>query len=311
LRKTIRAPLRKCRLLLGLTTGVLSQHTGAQDLADLPRRLVELRLSLVDLRNDCYRVVFPRTGERTTYSGKSDYLYSIVSPNGLSLFGVRRQFDASNRYQFDTLIRRELQKSGASSEEIISVPFDNVFQLAVSPNEKLLVIAGRLRDPGAPGAKQDGIFLLDRKVGNVRTIAPYASLSVQIRSFNVSDQGRVIYEDNGTIMAFMGSEARPKLIELHRGRLPVLKPNGGGYFYASDESLILNDGKSKRELFSAIHVVGAIRISPDANFIAFGVGAEQGGETQLRVCEMQSKACVNGPKYSEWIAGRETFWIKR
>jgi hypothetical protein len=88
-------------------------------------------------------------------------------------------------------------------------------------------------------------------------------------------------------------------------------PNGQGYFYANAESLILDDGKSKREILHATHVIGAIRVSPDASFVAFGVGVEQDGETQLRVCDLRTKACVNGPRYVDWIAGRETFWIQR
>ena len=88
-------------------------------------------------------------------------------------------------------------------------------------------------------------------------------------------------------------------------------PNGKGYFYANDESLLWDNGKSKREILSATHVIGAIRVSPDANFVAFGVGVERDGETQLRVCDLRTKACVNDPRYVDWIAGRETFWIKR
>jgi len=294
-----------------LIATLLSLVANAQTVPDIPHQLVEQRLCLGDLRNEWFTVIFPRAEENTNYSGHSEYLYSVVAPNGRSLFAVRRQFDASGFHQFDTLIRRELRSSDASSEEIIFVPFEALSQFAVSPNERLMVIAGRFREPNAPGKKQDGIFLLDRETGNVQPIASYDSLSVQIRSFNVSDHGAVIYEDDGAIVTFERLEGRTNRVERHPGRLPALMPNGQGYFYANAESLILDDGKSKREILHATHVIGAIRVSPDASFVAFGVGVEQDGETQLRVCDLRTKACVNGPRYVDWIAGRETFWIQR
>ncbi len=311
MREAIRRPLRRYQLLLWLVPAFSSLITSAQTPPDIPNRLVEQRLCLADLRNEWYTVIFPQTENRTRYSGKSEYLYSVVSPSGRSLFAVRRQFDQPGRHQFDTLIRRELQKYGAGPEEIISIPFENVFQFAVSPNEKLMVIAGRLRDTSSPKENRDGIFFLNRNTGDLRQIAPYASLSEQIRSFNVGDQGLVVYEDNGTIMAFAGSKALAKLVEYRRGQLPALLPDGQSYVYTTGGLLMLDNGKSKLEVLSAPGVIGAIRVSPDGNFIAFGVGVERDGETQLRVCELRTKACVDGPRYSEWIAGRETFWIKR
>ena len=67
----------------------------------------------------------------------------------------------------------------------------------------------------------------------------------------------------------------------------------------------------KRELLPAPKLVGGIRVSPDGRFVAFGVD-EYGdlSETHLRICELNLKACMDGPKYTEWIAGKETYWTK-
>jgi hypothetical protein len=129
----IKPSIRKYQLSRWLVATLLSLVVNAQTVPDIPHQLVELRLCLADLRNDEFTVIFPRAEESTSYSGHSEYLYSVVSPNGRSLFAVRRQFDASGLHQFDTLIHRELRSSDASSEEIILVPFENLFQFAVSP----------------------------------------------------------------------------------------------------------------------------------------------------------------------------------
>ena len=305
-------PPREHRRPRGLLFIALASLVAAQSPpTSVTERIVEQRLSLADLRNHWYTIGFPKPREQTRYGGKSEYLYSIISPNGRSLFACRREFD-SRGIPLDTLVRRELQASGPREEEIVPIPFTNLFQFAVSPNESFMVIAGRLQDPSVPRDKRDGIFVLNRKTGGLHPIAPYASLSQDIRSFNVSDDGdRVIYEDNGSVMIFSGPGGQTVSKDHHPGKLPALMPDGRGYVYLGGSELILNDGQTKRQLLSVSNVVGAIRVSPEAQFIAFGV--DLFGDlslSQLRICEVKTLACVDGPKYTDWIAGRETFWIK-
>jgi hypothetical protein len=208
----------------------------------------------------------------------------------------------------DILIRRSLEGAGGD-EEIVSSPLVNIFRCAISTNERFMIIAGRLKDP-AVSEPRDGIFLLDRSDGRVQYVAPFpnAGLNEDIRSLNVSDQGNVVYEDDGTIATFVG-EKRLTLAKRHAGKFPTLMPDGQAYLYADRGRLVLNDRKADRELLRIPEIVGAIRVSPDGNFVAFGV--ESGGDTQLRICELCTQNCVDGPKYYDWIAGRETFWIKR
>jgi hypothetical protein len=166
----------------------------------------------------------------------------------------------------------------------------------------------------AAEGKRDAIFLFERSGGSVRFVAPYASLAQDVRSLNVSDGGDlVIYEDRGTVMRFEGSVGPLVLVRRHPGQLPVLMPHGRGYVYAEGAWLISNDGRgSRRDLIRASRVVGGIRISPDGRFLAFGEDPRGNmGITQLRICELDSLACVNGPEYGESIAGQETFWINR
>jgi hypothetical protein len=74
----------------------------------------------------------------------------------------------------------------------------------------------------------------------------------------------------------------------------------------------LKDQKASRTLLSVRNVVGGIRVSPDAQFVAFGIDLSGDLSTsQLNVCELSTQSCVAGPKYTDFIAGRETFWIKR
>ena len=283
----------------------------AQATAQVERTLRSQRMYLVDLRNDGYRLAFPQEGNvRVDYKDlQSDYIYSVVAPNGRSLFAVRRVFDGRGlEPPRDILIRRSLV-GAVGDEEIISSPLVNVFRCAVSTNERFMIIAGRLKDP-AVSEPRDGVFLFDRSDGRVGYVAPLpkAGLNEDIRSLNVSDQGNVVYEDDGTIATFAG-EKRVVLAERHPGKFPVLMPDGQAYVYANRARLILNDWKAERELLRIPEIVGAIRVSSDGNFVAFGV--ESGGDTQLRICELSTRNCVDGPKYYDWIAGRETFWIKR
>jgi len=276
------------------------------------QRIKAQRLVLADLRNYWYTTEFPEQKERTKYSGQSEYLYSVVSPNGRSMFATRRQFDTRG-YVFDTLIRRELKPSGPASEEIVPVPFAVLFQFAVSSNERFMVIAGRPKDSGTEGDERDGLFLLDRTDVSVRPVAPYEALSQGVRSLNVNDLGdRVIYEDNGTVMVFAGVDGLLRLADHHAGTLPVLMPDQRGYIYSFRGQLILKDGQKRHELLNASDVVGAIRVSPDGQFIAFGVDLFHNlNLTRLTICDLKERTCMEGPKYSDWIAGRETYWIKQ
>jgi hypothetical protein len=89
-------------------------------------------------------------------------------------------------------------------------------------------------------------------------------------------------------------------------------PDGQGFVYADRTELILNTGESRRELLSAPNVVGSIRVSPDSAFVAFGIDLFGDlSSTQLRICDLKTLACVDGPKYSDWIAARETFWVRQ
>jgi hypothetical protein len=296
-------------IVAALTSAAIVAQTPLDRIAS---RITEQRLCLVKLENYSYTILFPRREKEVRYSGKSEYLYSIVSPSGRSLFAVRREFSRRGD-QFDTLIRRELQASQPGPEEIVPAPFSSLFQFAVSPNERFMVIAGRLAEPDVAKDKRDGIFLLNRTAGSVHPIAPYASLSRDIRSFNVSDAGdTVIYEDNETVMIFTGLGGHLTLTDHHAGKLPVLMPDGQEYVYSDRGQLISNKGKARRELLSISNVVGAIRISPDGQFMAFGVDPLGNlASTELKICELKTLACVNGPTYTESIAGREAFWLKR
>ena len=68
------------------------------------------------------------------------------------------------------------------------------------------------------------------------------------------------------------------------------------------------DSQGKHDISGSPGVVGGIRVSPDGKFLAFGEGFS--GYTRLRICELGTRTCQEGPTYTEWIAGRETFWIK-
>jgi hypothetical protein len=186
----------------------------------------------------------------------------------------------------------------------------NYFQFAVSPNETFMLIGGRLKN--APKDQADGLFLLNMKRGGIEFVAPYprAGLNEDIRSLNVSDRGDVIlYEDGGAVLIYTRPRTSLALTERHSGHFPALMPDGESYVYADRGWLILSNSREKRELIRAPTVVGAIRISPDGGFAAFGVGSIE--YSHLRICELDAIACVDGPEYTEWIAGRETFWLKK
>jgi WD40 repeat protein len=226
------------------------------------------------------------------------------------VFAIRREFDLSGR-QFDTLIRRGLQHLIAGPEQVISVPFDNLFQIGVSQNEQFIAIAGRAQVAVAPNDRRDGIYLFNRNTGDVKYLAQYDSRSESVGSLSVSDRGDLlVFEEKGTVLLFGGSDGQLTLIDHHPGRLPTLLPDGSGYIFSYRGRLILTNDVTKRQLFSVPSVVGAIRVSPDSQFVAFGVDLSGDlSSTQLRICEVKTLTCVEGPKYSDWIAGRETFWM--
>jgi hypothetical protein len=280
----------------------------------LLQKLRKMRMHLVDLRNEGYQIAFPKEASGyLKYNDRFDYIYSAMAPNGRSLFAVRRVNDMRLPSMVeDTLLRRPVTPSGVGPEEVINSPFVNIFQFSVSSNERYLAVAGRLRD--AVEGKRDAIFLFNRSAGTAQFVAPYASLAQDIRSLNVSDGGDlVIYEDRGTVMRFEAPGGRLALVDHHPGRLPVLMPRDHGYIYAEGERLVLNDGKGVRhELIRASKIVGGIRVSPDGHFLAFGMDIFGNlGITQLRICELDSQDCADGPKYEESIAGQGTFWISQ
>jgi hypothetical protein len=176
-----------------------------------------------------------------------------------------------------------------------------------------MVIAGRLQDQKVDKDKRDGIFVLDRNTDTIHQIVPYASRSQDVRSLNVGDRGDlVIYEDKGFVLTYTGANGELAPIGRQPGNFPVLMPDGQGFVYADRTELILNTGESRRELLSAPNVVGSIRVSPDSAFVAFGIDLFGDlSSTQLRICDLKTLACVDGPKYSDWIAARETFWVRQ
>jgi hypothetical protein len=175
----------------------------------------------------------------------------------------------------------------------------------------IIIVAGRLGETITNDAR-DGIFVLSVHGGNIKYVAPYpgGSFNADVRSLNISDQGDVaIYEDRGTIMILTASATQFSPAEHHPGHFPTLMPNGKDYIYENQGSLMLSDRKITRTLFSVPKVVGAIRISPDGHLVAFGV--ERSTEvTQLKICILSSHICTTGPEYTDWIAGRETFWMR-
>ncbi|HVP00541.1 MAG TPA: hypothetical protein VMT15_20855 [Bryobacteraceae bacterium] len=281
-----------------------------------PNRIVQIllehKLGVADLRNEWLAIVFPeQLRSRIEYQRpESEYVYSIIAPTGRALFAVRRTFYQSSPPK-DTLLRRVIGAS-IGREEVIPIPFVAIFQCAASPNEKLILIAGRLSEGSD---KRDGIFLVQRGDGKAEFVAPYVGggLNESIRSLNVNDQGdMIVYEDGGSIVEFAGPRGHWTVGARSAGRFPALMPDGRTYVYSDNGWLIENVGKERHRLFRLPEITGAIRASPDGGLIEFGTRSPRKSSiTQLRICELRSGDCVDGPKYSEWIAGREAFWIQR
>ena len=279
--------------------------------ADITKTLLEKRMYLVDLRNDGYWVTFPRERrEQIVYSGLADeYGYSVVAPDGASLFAVKLTRELLPSAE---LVRRSLAGEGGP-EETISSAFKIIQYCAVSRSERFVAIAGRLRG-SAPSAERDGIYVLNRDTGSVVKVAGFANagLNESILSLNVSDRGDVVvYEERGDVVRLDAS--RPASgPERHRGQFPVLMPGDQAYIFADHGWLLWKDGSGSRELVPVPKVAGGVRVSPDGHFVAFGVSAAGDLDyTRLRVCDLDSRSCVDGPKYVDWVAGRETFWIQR
>lgn len=273
--------------------------------------LRQRKMYLADLRNDGYLIAFPaEKPSKTHYSGRrAEYVHSAVAPDGRTLFAFKRTFGEDGF--IDTLVRRELANG---SEETLPTPFVNFFQYAVSPGGEYIVTAGRRKASERPRDWTDGIFLFSLHSGRLEWIAPYngASFNRDIRSLNVADGGNVvIYEEAGTVLRWTRINGRLVEADRHPGEFPVLLPNGDAYLYIHNGRLLRRAENEQRDLFVMPQVVGALRVSPDGLFVAFGTQIRSGEGTQLRVCEINSGACADGPTYSQWIAGRETFWIRR
>ena len=287
---------------------------GGPTVVDLAETLQEAGLSLVDLRNSGLLITFPsRNGGWVAYQGTDvEYVYSIVAPDGLSLFAVKRQFNGAAFV--DTIIRRSLGRL-IGMEEVVVTPFANVFQCAISLNERYLLVAGRLKDPGVPEQERDGIFLFDRRSEGLQFVAPWvdAGMNSSVRSLNVDNRGEtVIYEDAGFVVKLVHAHGRFREALRNPGHFPAMLPGQSAYVFADHDWIVGADGQARRGLLRKAGVLGGIRPSPDAKFLAFGVQSDQHTTApHLDVCELASRRCVAGPKYDEWIPGRETYWMRR
>jgi hypothetical protein len=211
----------------------------------------------------------------------------------------------------DTLTRRDLGPDGPSGEKTISTPFSVFFQFAASSNERFLIVAGRLDSSNVTREERDGIFLLDLDSGHFDRVAPYASLGQDTRCLNVDDSGKmIVFEDNKTVVLFRKKDGKFILSAHHPGQFPALFPADGHYLYWDRGLLLLSEVEAPRELISLKNVVGAIRVSPDSEFVAFGIDVYGDlSSSKLRICDLKTLECVDGPLYDDFIAGRETFWI--
>lgn len=270
------------------------------------------QLSLADFWSNGFNILFPPEQRGVIrYSNPKAYDYSVIAANGRTLFAVRRTIE--NAIFVDTLLKRTIGSASVGPEEAIAIAFINVDQCAVCSNQTFMAVAGRLRDQ--PPDKRDGVFLLNEAVDKVDPIALYSSevLNRDIRSLSVNDGGDVVlYEDAGAVMRYTRSGSGWTLTERHPGQFPTLMPNGKAYLYVTDRLLMLADREGKHELLRVSSVVGGVRVSPDGNFVAFGEGTGAAGSySRLRICDLRTHMCIDGPKGTEWIAGLETFWIKR
>lgn len=105
---------------------------------------------------------------------------------------------------------------------------------------------------------------------------PNGGLNEAIRSLNVSDTGNfLVYEDGGTVNVLTESRQGRRQTARHPGQFPALMPDRAAYVYVDHGWLILKENESTRELLPVADVVGAIRISPDGRFVAFGISTRR------------------------------------
>lgn len=291
---------------------LLAAQTGVDQIAEALRGK---GLELIDLRNDGYSIAFPPSNNSwVRYPGVDvEYIYSTIAPDGLSLFAMKREFGPVGLPR-DTVLRRTLHDD-VGPEELVLTPFANVFRWGVSQDERLMIIAGRLKDRGPGDPKRDGLFLLRRATGEAEYVAPWekGGLNSSVRSLNVSNRGElVVYEDGGTIVTLRRLNGAFKADMRHPGQLPALMADGNAYVFAQHGSIVWSDGRTSKDILPARNVMGGIRPSPGGDFIAFGTSSdEHKAAPHLDVCEVASKTCVAGPNYDDWVPGRETYWVKR
>jgi hypothetical protein len=156
---------------------------------------------------------------------------------------------------------------------------------------------------------------LNRRDFSIEYVAPFenAALNESVRSLNVADRGdMVLYEQSGLVVRMARVQGHFVSARHDTGRFPTLMPSEKAYVYIDHGWLVWSDGNVKRELLRVPKVIGGVRVSPDGRFVAFGVDASApAGLTHLRICELNSGTCVQGPAYDEWLPGRETFWIRK
>lgn len=266
------------------------------------KAVVEEELSLVELYTLGSTTVFPRSGPLTDYGNSPNYFAPLIAPSGRTLYAVRR----GTRGELDLWVRRGTVGGQFGDEESVPLPFDNIFQFGVSPNEEWTALAGRIHGPGIEYRDRDGIYLVGLKDGTASKLAPYDALDSGVRSIGVTDERQVVFERSGTVMAFELDHGVMKLAASHPGSFPSFTHDGrGSYVFWNDGWIILRTGQEERTVLREKKVVGAMRVSPGGRFVSFGV--ELFGTT-LKVCDLANGACAYGANYWDRIAGRETFW---
>jgi len=135
---------------------------------DIIRALRARHICLVDLRNHGYQIAFPpeSVGWVAYKNPKAEYLYSVIAPNGRSLFGFTRTFYGSTP-PTDALVRRALGES-VGPEENIATPMTTLFQFAVSPDETFMLIGGRLKNAAKRPSRRTVLIEHDERRHRVR-----------------------------------------------------------------------------------------------------------------------------------------------
>jgi len=285
---------------------------GALLVADRPRIEGDLRstgLSLVELRSSSLTQMFPSGGKQIYYVGRAGYVMSVISPDGKWMYGVRRQHDLhSSSIAIDTLVRRGFTPSGPGEEEVLDSPFVNIVDLGVSRKGTMMLIVGRPQSAGRGSG--DGIFLYNRGSHDLSFIEGLSLSDNEVSALNVNEDGSMLlYQEGKFVKTVIRSNGRVTFSGSHAGRFPVLMPDGQSYIYENSGKIILRRRSESRTLIAQERVVGGIRLSPDARFIAFGIDLYGNlGDTQLSICDVATPLCVRGPVYVDRIAGRATYW---